>query len=56
MSIFFKASWRDSQLGYYKLKILGILNPTNEGLFKILNFNYSKNKPKWFSSAYFDLN
>jgi hypothetical protein len=56
MSIFFKASGRDSRLGYCKLKILGNLNPTNEGLFKILYFNYSKNKPKWFFSAYFDSN
>jgi hypothetical protein len=39
-----------------KLKILGILNPTNEGVFKNRYFHLSKNKPKWFSSAYFDFN
>jgi len=42
MSIFFKAMWRDSRLGNSKLKILGILNDTNDGLFKILLLTIQK--------------
>ena len=34
MIIFFKALWSGTRLKLSKLKILGILNPTNEGVFK----------------------